>query len=112
MLLNYLVIKHNILMIINLHQKNIKKTEELCRVYALLQSALRDVIAYKLGASSDTVYLTSLEDAEEYSLHISDNAVIKTSDVISELLSISDIPLNPTLAITEFASRVWDAHLI
>ncbi len=97
---------------INVHQKNIKKTDELCRVYALLQTALRDVIAVKIGATEQTVYFTNYEDAEEYSLHISDRAVIKTNDVISELLSISDVPLNPTLAITEFASRVWDAHLI
>ena len=97
---------------INLHQKNIKKTDELCKVYALLQSALRDVMAYKTGATENTVYFSSIQNPEEYSLHISDKAVIKVNDVISELLGISDVPLNPTLAITEFASRVWDAHLI
>ena len=97
---------------INIHQKSIKKTDELCKIYALLQTALRDVITIKLGASDHTVYFTDHTDAEEYTLHISDGAVIKTHDVISELLSVSDIPLNPTLAITEFAARVWDAHLI
>ena len=97
---------------INIHQKNIKKTDELCKVYALLQNAVRDVLSYKLGASEHTVYFSSYQDAEEYSLYVSDNALIKANDVISELLSISDVPLNPTLAITEFASRVWDAHLI
>lgn len=97
---------------VNVHQKNIKKTDELCRVYALLQTALRDVIAVKLGASSNMVYFKSCDDAEEYALHISDGAVIKTNDVISELLCISDVPLNPALAMTEFASRVWDAHLV
>ena len=97
---------------INLHQKNVKKTDELCRIYALIQSALRDVTAYKTGASSHTVYFTSNEEAEEYSLHISDKALMKANDVISELLSISDVPLNPALAATEFSSRLWDAHLI
>ncbi len=97
---------------INIHQKNVKKTDELCRIYALIQSALRDVTAYKTGASSHTVYFTSNEEAEEYSLHISDKALMKANDVISELLSISDVPLNPALAATEFSSRLWDAHLI
>ena len=97
---------------ISLHQKNIKKTDELCKVYAFMQSALRDVMAYKTGASDNTVYFNSDQDLEEYSLHISDKAVIKVNDVISELLAVSDIPLNPALAATEFASRVWDAHLI
>ena len=97
---------------INAHQKNIKKTDDLCRVYAFLQSALRDVMACRLGASADTVYFSSYEDAQEYSLNISDKAVMKVNGVISELLSVSDVPLNPALAITEFASRVWDAHLI
>lgn len=94
------------------HQKNIKKTDELCGVYALLQSALRDVLSYKLGASESTVYFDSYEDVGDRSLYISDKAVVKVNDIISELLCSFDVPLNPALAMTEFASRVWDAHLL
>ena len=95
-----------------LHHKNIKKTEDLCRVYSLVHGAVRDVMLNRLSARFTPVWFLSADDLADHSLHVSDRAVIKTDAVINELLSVSDIPLNPGLAVTEFASRIWDAHLI
>ena len=93
-------------------QKNVKKTDELCRVMALMQRALRDVMACRLGLDTPQTYFGSAEQAEKYADRISDRAVLSCQDAISELLSVSDTPLNPQLTITTTASRLWDAHLI
>ena len=93
---------------ITLHQKNIKKTEELRRVYELLQRA---VMMCRLDAGGQLLYIADRESAEERSLHVSDKAAMNMNAVISELLSLSDVPLNAALAVTEFSGRLWDAHL-
>ena len=53
----------------------------------------------------------SFDDVES-DYKISDKAAIKVDAAINELLLTADIPINLNLAITEFSSRVWDAHLI
>ena len=93
-------------------QRNVKKTDELCRVTALMQRALRDVMACRLGLDTPPTYFGSAEQTEKYADHISDRAVLACQDAISELLSVSDTPLNPQLTVTVTASRLWDAHLI
>ena len=97
---------------INLNQKNIKKLDDFYGVYSLFQRAMRDVMAYRLGVPGQALYFIKLDEAEEYSLHISDRACVRVDNVINELLMTADVPINPTLAVTEFASRIWDAHLI
>jgi hypothetical protein len=67
---------------------------------------------YRLGEDGQTLYFTNKDQAENYSYNISDKAVLRVNDVINELLCTSDVPINLPLALTEFASRVWDAHLI
>lgn len=95
-----------------LNQKSIKNLDDMYAVYSLIQKALRDITAYRSGAVCRALYFESLDLSEEYSLHISDKAAVKTDSVINELLQTSDIPINLNLALTEFSSRVWDAHLI
>ena len=94
------------------NQKSIKNTEELYSVYSLLQKALRDITAYRAGAQCRALYFESLDSAEEFAYKISDKAAVRVDAVINELLLTADIPINLNLAITEFSSRVWDAHLI
>lgn len=97
---------------INLHHKNIRKTDELCRVYTLVQRAVRDIMLYRAGAENELLYFSSSEALEEMSLRVSDKAVMRVNDVIDELLQLADTPLNPALTMTEFASRIWDCHLL
>lgn len=94
------------------NQKSIKNTEELYGVYSLFQKALRDITAYRAGAQCRALYFEDLGSAEEYSYKLSDRASAKIDATVNELLMTADIPINLNLAITEFSSRVWDAHLI
>ncbi len=97
---------------ITYHQKNVKKTDELCLLWSLLQRALRDVMLCRCGSLYSPAYFSDTTEAEKYSENVSDKAVIACQDVISELLALSDTPLNLQLTVTEFASRLWDAHLL
>ncbi len=97
---------------VNQNHKSIKKLEDLYSVYSLVQRAVRDIMMYRLGEDGQTLYFTNKDQAENYSYNISDKAVLRVNDVINELLCTSDVPINLPLALTEFASRVWDAHLI
>lgn len=100
------------LALIACHQKNIRKTDELFRVWALLQRAVRDIAVYRVGAEAEMLYFGSPDEAEKYSVNISDKACISCQDTVEELLSLSDVPLNLQLTVTEFCSRLWDAHLL
>ena len=100
------------LALISCLQKNCKKAEDLYRVAALLQRALRDIAVTRLGTGAGMIYFGTADDAEKYAMNISDKACIACQDVTSELLALSDVPLNPQLAVTEFCSRLWDARLL
>ena len=97
---------------VNLNHKNIKTLDNLYGVYGLMKRAVRDVMMLRLGIDGQALYFDSLESAEPYSLNISDSAAVRVDEIINELLCTSGVPLNLALAVTEFASRIWDAHLI
>ena len=73
---------------------------------------MRDIAATRLNTGAGMIYFGSPEDAEKYAMNVSDKACLACQDVTAELLSQSDVPLNPQLAATEFCSRLWDAHLL
>ncbi len=100
------------LALISCVQKNCKKTDELYSAASLFQRALRDIAATRLNTGAGMIYFGSPEDAEKYAMNVSDKACLACQDVTAELLSQSDVPLNPQLAATEFCSRLWDAHLL
>ena len=97
---------------VNLNHKTIKKLDDMYGVYSLIQRAVRDIMMFRSGVEGQALYFSSLDLAEPYSLNISDKAVQRVDGVINELLCTCDIPLNPALALTEFSSRIWDAHLL
>ena len=93
------------------HQKYFKKSEDMAAVYELLLSAVRDCAVVRRSPGSGLSYFDSEEEAEVMMAVISDAAALEMSNVISEYLYMYEVPTNHTMTVTEYSSRLWDAHL-
>jgi hypothetical protein len=94
------------------HHKYFKKPEDSAAVYELLLFAVRDCAVARKTSDSVLSYFQSEDEAEEMMAAISDKAALALSAVISEYLYMYEVPTNHAMTMTEFSSRLWDAHLL
>ena len=94
------------------HQKYFKKPEDMAAVYELLLSAVRDCAVIRKAPETPLSYFETEEEAEELMSVLSDTAALAAAKIISEYLYMSEIPTNHSMTVTEYSSRLWDAHLL
>ncbi len=94
------------------HHRHFKKPEDMAAVYDLLLGAVRDCAVIRKSPRSELSYFRTEDDAEIMMAAISDKAALQMSEVISEYLYMYEVPTNHAMTMTEFSSRLWDAHLL